>query len=507
MVKGYWKLNTSLLEDSLIKARFKNLWDSLKLEISKYQNVNIWWDVFVKEKIRVFFIKEGKQVNQKRYGLIKYLECCLHSLYNEDSDKYDEIRILKNRIDNLKNEILDGVRVRNKITEQVEGEKISAHLIGRQSVTQSRQVITSLNTDDEGNGSRVVDTQDEINTYVVEFYSDLYQEKTCNSHQQQFFLSQIQENITNSDNEDLTKNVDEFEIFSTIRNMGLSKSPGIDGIPLEFYIAYWEIIKVELCEIYNTIISSLLLEDRQNMGVISLIYKGGAKEYLNSWRPISLLCVDTKILAKIIAERLKTPIVKVIHANQYCAPNKTIIDVNNNIRDIVYYSNETNVPGAIINLDWSKAFDKVDIRFLWQVMIKMGFSRDFINILMIFYSSRGSKCLVNGFLTNEFNVKRGVRQGCPLSMLLFIISQEPLYSAFENIVLIRPFRTPNCDIKLQGYADDTNLILADDQSIVEALKCVKMFELATGASLNISKTKIFGIGLWKGRTSWHIADV
>ena len=49
--KGYWKLNTSLLEDSLIKAKFKNLWDSLKLEISKYQNVNIWWDVFVKEKI------------------------------------------------------------------------------------------------------------------------------------------------------------------------------------------------------------------------------------------------------------------------------------------------------------------------------------------------------------------------------------------------------------------------------------------------------------------------
>ena len=92
-------------------------------------------------------------------------------------------------------------------------------------------------------------------------------------------------------------------------------------------------------------------------------------------------------------------------------------------------------------------------------------------------------------------------------MLLFIISQEPLYSAFENNILIRPFRTPNCDIKLQGYADGTNLILADDQSIVEALKFVKMFELATGASLNISKTKIFGIGLWKGRTSWHIADV
>ena len=147
--------------------------------------------------------------------------------------------------------------------------------------------------------------------------------------------------------------------------MSLNKSPGIDGIPLEFYIAYWDIIKVEICDIYNTIISSLALEDRQNMGVISLIYKGGAENYLSSWRPISLLCVDTKILAKILAERLKIPIVKVIHKDQYCAPNKTIVDVNNNIRDLIYYSNEENIPGAIINLDWSKAFDKVNIDFFY----------------------------------------------------------------------------------------------------------------------------------------------
>ena len=292
-----------------------------------------------------------------------------------------------------------------------------------------------------------------------------------------------------------------------MEKMGLNKSPGIDGIPLEFYIAYWDIIKVELCEIFNTVISSLRLEDRQNMGVISLIYKGGAEDYLSSWRPISLLCVDTKILAKIFAERLKTPIIKVIHKDQYCAPNKTIIDVNNNIRDLIYYSNEENIPGAIINLDWSKAFDKVNVEFLWQVMLKMGFSRDFIKIIKIFYMSRSSKCLVNGFLTEEFFIKRGVRQGCPLSMLLFIISQEPLYSALENSTVIRPIRTPNCDIKIQGYADDTNIFVANDQSIIEALNLVKKFEKATGASLNINKTKVFGIGQWKGRTSWPISNV
>ena len=146
-----------------------------------------------------------------------------------------------------------------------------------------------------------------------------------------------------------------------------------------------------------------------------------------------------KILAKIFAERLKKPIINVIHKHQYCAPNKTIIDANNNIRDIIFYSNEENIPGVIVNLDWSKAFDKVDIKFLWKVMLKMGFSENFINILKIFYSFRKSKCIINGFLTEEFDIERGVRQGCPLSMLLFIISQEPLYKAIENNCQIKPF--------------------------------------------------------------------
>ena len=91
-----------------------------------------------------------------------------------------------------------------------------------------------------------------------------------------------------------------------------------------------------------------------------------------------------KILAKIFAERLKSPIIKIIHKHQYCAPNRTIIDANNNIRDIIYFSNEENIPGVIINLDWSKAFDKVDIKFLWKVMLKMGFSENFIKILNCF---------------------------------------------------------------------------------------------------------------------------
>ena len=97
---------------------------------------------------------------------------------------------------------------------------------------------------------------------------------------------------------------------------------------------------------------------------------------------------------------------------------------------------------------------------------------------------------------------KGVHYPC-----YYLLSPKNPYAAIENSSLISPFRTPNSNTKLQGYADDTNLILSDDQSIIEALKLVKSFETATGASLNIKKTKIFGIGQWKRRTIWPISNV
>ena len=139
------------MEDPEIKLKFTQLWSLLKLEIPNYLDINKWWENLVKGKIKSFFSNEGKIANQKRYGFIKYLECSLHHMYSEDCDKYDEIRILKGRIDNLKNEILEGVKIRSKMSEQAEGEKVSTYLIGKQSSPKSKQMITSLRKDNEGN--------------------------------------------------------------------------------------------------------------------------------------------------------------------------------------------------------------------------------------------------------------------------------------------------------------------------------------------------------------------
>ena len=87
--------------------------------------------------------------------------------------------------------------------------------------------------------------------------------------------------------------------------MNLNKSPEIDGIPVGFYIKYWDIIKNEFTEVIKTIINGNELNDKQRIAIITLLPKDGDLSVLKSWHPVSLICCDVKILAKVLAIRLK----------------------------------------------------------------------------------------------------------------------------------------------------------------------------------------------------------
>ena len=94
------------------------------------------------------------------------------------------------------------------------------------------------------------------------------------------------------------------------------KAPGIDGIPIEVYKTFWSVTKNTLHNLFNEIVRSDTLGESQKTSVVSLIHKGGDRAEIKNWRPISLLCTDYKIIAKIITNRLKPLLEKAIGEEQ-----------------------------------------------------------------------------------------------------------------------------------------------------------------------------------------------
>ena len=428
--KYYWKLNVSLLDRKDIKDKFKIEWDKMKTVINNYDSINIWWDMYAKKQIRDFFTNVGKEESQMRYGLLQFLECKLNKLYDNLNKTgvvdYDEVQSIKNRINMIKTKILEGVKIRNRIQEQIEGEKITAYLIGKQAKLKTKKAMSSLKVEsnivNNLNTGTIIKDKDAIEWYVSKYYEKLYEKENPNEPLQNWFLQFLDSKLSDSEINLLERHISDQEIFIAISQMNVNKSPGIDGIPVEFYFKYWDIIKIELSQIIRNIITGTSLQSKQRKAIITLIPKDGDNTLLKSWRPISLICSDVKIVAKILANRLKPLMPNIISEDQYCVNSKSIVECNAKMRDILYYSNSNNITGALINLDWEKAFDRFDWNFLVRIMEKMGFTKFIINWLMNLYTNITSACLINGYITREFNIQRGVRQGCPMSMLVCFIS-------------------------------------------------------------------------------------
>ena len=143
-----------------------------------------------------------------------------------------------------------------------------------------------------------------------------------------------------------------------------------------------------------------------------------------------------------------------------------------------------------ISLDFQKAFDSVDQQWLLRVLQKMNFPTNFIQIIKSLNKNAHVKVLVNGFQTKNIQIQKGVRQGDPLSLYLFLLAVEPLVATInqnQNIEGLGKGRRRN--IKCPSYADDLTLTLFGSFSVALAFKIIQNFTKATGLKLNIEKTQ------------------
>ena len=240
----------------------------------------------------------------------------------------------------------------------------------------------------------------------------------------------------------------------------------------------------------------------QKRGVITLLpKKGKPPNSLNNLRPIPLLNTDHKIASKALAKRLEKVLPDVIYQNQTGYVKKRYIGENIRlISDVLNFTKIKNLPGAAIFVDFKKAFDSIEWDYLSKVLDVFNFKHDFKKWIKVFYTDVSSCVLNEGFASPFFNLERGVRQGCPLSGLLFVLGIEFLNLAILANPSIKGLSVGNKVIKITLYADDTTLLLKDVESVHSLLEMLELFKMCSELEINKSKTEAMWLGSWSERT-------
>ena len=340
-----------------------------------------------------------------------------------------------------------------------------------------------------------------MESILVDFYKDLYAKDNLNLQTQKSLIDDLELSLTDSERENCEGEFTKEELSAALGGLQTGKSPGSDGLPTEFYKAFWEDLGDVLVTVLNDNFRLGVLTGSQREGLLRLLYKKDDKRLAKNWRPISLLNTDYKLASKVITERLKPVMQSIIHRDQTCGVvGRSIFSNLQLVRDTLDMIGKTNETGILVTLDQEKAFDRVNHAFLMRVLAQFGFGPSFCRWVGLFYTNVFSHVICNGNLSAPIFLERGVRQGCPLSPLLYVLVSEVLSTQIRKCRDIVGFRLPGAgglQFKVSQYADDATLFVKDERSLCHLLQIVGRYERGLGAKLNTSKSEAMWLGRWR----------
>ena len=238
------------------------------------------------------------------------------------------------------------------------------------------------------------------------------------------------------------------------------------------------------------------LSTTQREGVITCLPKGDKdKQYLKNWRPISLLNVTYKLASSCIANRLKSKLNILINEDQTGFVSGLFM--GENIRclyDVLQFTETNNIPGLLMLIDFQKAFDSISWPFIQKVFRFFNFGDSIIQWINTFYNNIIACIIVNGQVSEWFNILRGCRQGDPSSPYIFILCAEILALLIRSNKDIKGITIDGTEYLIAQYADDTSLTLdGTEKSLKTCLTVLEFFEIS-GLCINKDKTQVIWFG-------------
>lgn len=312
------------------------------------------------------------------------------------------------------------------------------------------------------------------------------------------YLNNIPHLVRSEDNAALVREVTEEEIIKVIWSMGSNKAPGPDGFTIHFYKVCWDIIKRDLLKMIKGFMSKAKIGGGINSTYLALIPKESNPESFARFRPISLCNASYKILAKLLATRIKPMLKRLISSPQGgFVEGRNVLDNVIQVQEILHSSKKRNEKGMLIKLDMANVFDRVNRSFLLKVLLAFGFSPHFVQLIKACIDNPWIAPLVNGRPSNFFQARRGIRQGCPLSPFLYILMADSLSRKLtvERTVGSLPGLKSSADVVPLNhslFADDSLLLGGASPRIAKAFDSVlKSYCRVSGALINERKSEIY----------------
>ena len=392
---GSWKFNNQLLEDQ----NYMNLINTFYPKIlDKYEDVKskkLLWEM-IKMEIRSKTIQYSKNrsLNLKRKEIELQEE--IQKLDQEICDNQYLNQNLLNNYELAKKELKDlydlkgkEAMFRSKARWFEQGEKPTKYFFNLEKRNYDRKIVKELKDEND----QILTNFKEVNKRIEDHFSKILKSKIVeNEDVQRVNFNQFAKDVemprlTNEEQSEMESDLTMEEIKKVIKLFKRNKTPGDDGFSVEFYEAFLDLLGGNLLDCYNEAFYENQLPISQRRGIISLIPK--SDENLNEitcWRPITLLNVDYKILARIIAMRIEPSLPSLIHSDQtgfikgrYIGQNIRLLD------DLMDFTDVNNIPGILLFIDFEKAFDTLEWSFLHRVLEIFNFGpkiRKWVSILL-----------------------------------------------------------------------------------------------------------------------------
>jgi len=383
---------------------------------------------------------------------------------------------------------------RSRIEWLKEGDRNTAFFQAKSKERARSNRIMALKRED---GS-VVSTQEELEVTAMEFYTQLFTRQEMLDPGP--ILNCVPTKVTADMNNFLLRPFTADEVKEALFMMGANKAPGPDGLTAGFFQFHWETLGPSVTGAVLNFLNGGSMPESVNSTTIVLIPKIKNPQEMKQFRPISLCNVIYKICSKVLTNRLRSCLDEIISEEQSAfVPGRLITDNVLIAYECTHYlKRKKGKAGACaVKLDMAKAYDRVEWKYLMDIMLKLGFHDTFVALIMRCVTSVSFSVKVNGHLSSVFRPSRGIRQGDPISPYLFLLCAEGLSCLLKLVGPMHLSRGVRVGIHAPWvshllFADDCIVFSEASQRGADRLQeILETYNRGSGQLVNKEKSAVF----------------